>query len=110
MKTPSSKTDATTIRQEFYSKLKTNRASLAKIYDHHETFDNKDLVLEMGDIKNSPSKVTHATVEMNETCDKFTVKFYRIQGATITSRKIFNNITGDSIRQLFLDQVGLNIQ
>ena len=110
MKTPSSKTDAATIRQEFYSKLKTNRSNLAKIYDHHETFDTKDLVLEMGDIKNSPKNITHATVQMNDTCDRFSVKFYRIQGASITKKLVFDRVLDTDIRQLFLDQVGLNIQ
>lgn len=106
---PTSKTEAATIRSEFYTKLQTTRSALRKVYDHHETFDSKDLVLEIGDIKNSPSNITHATVQMNETCDRFSVKFYRIQGASVTSRKVFNLVRDTDIRQLFLDQIGLNL-
>lgn len=110
MKKPAAKTDAATIRKEFYNKLKTTRRELSKLYDHHEVFDTKDLVLEMGEIKNSPNNITHATVQMNDTCDRFNVKFYRIQGASITKRKIFEGVGETEIRQLFLDQVGLTIQ
>ena len=108
-KKPTGKTEAATIREEFYSKLKTTRQALRKVYDHHEAFDSKDLVLEIGDIKNSPNKITHATVHMSENCDRFNVKFYRIQGASITDRKIFDWVRDTEIRQLFLDQIGLNL-
>lgn len=109
MKKVSSTSEATSIRKEFYNKLNTTRQGLSKIYAHHESFDSQDLVLEIGDIKNSPNNITHATVEMNDACNKFTVKFYRIQGASITKRKIFKDVSDTSIRQLFLDQIGLTL-
>lgn len=110
MKTPSAKTDAATIRSEFYSKLKTTRANLANILGHHETYDSQDLVLEMGDIKNSPTGVTHATVLMNDNCNRFFVKFYTIKGLKITKRVEFIDVSDTEIHKLFVDQIGLNIQ
>lgn len=110
MKTPSAKTDAATIRSEFYSKLKTTRANLAKIFAHHEEFDTQDLVLEMGDIKNSPNGITHATVLMNDNCNRFYVKFYTIKGVNITKRVEFKGVSDTEIHKLFVDQIGLNIQ